>query len=338
MGFWRQLVEQARESLPPNLRRWHGLRLLVADCTFLDLPEAFWPRFGAHGGGRGQGPALVQAIVLYELASRCPIAFRLGSAKSDDRALFLRLLGQVHADDLLLVDNGFYSIEVLARILRRGAHFLIPTRSNAQPKLLEKLGTDDGLYQIRAGDYWKDQPDVPPTMIVRMVVCHRDGFRPRTLVTSLVDPERFPAADLVALYHQRWHIETFFRDLKHTLHVTHWHARTLKPLYTELIFAMALASLTRLLMAQAAAQAHVSPASLSFGKSLPRVVRALALAGSPFSPGGDQLHRELLECLAHCKLDVRPGRSFERDTQKRRSASRAKRSLPLAPNPQKALS
>jgi hypothetical protein len=338
MGFWRQLLEQARESLPPDLRRWHGLRLLVADGTFLVLPEAFWPRFGSHGGGRGQGPALVQAIVLYELASRCPIAFRLGSAKSDDRALLLRLLGQVHADDLLLVDNGFYSIEVLARILRRGAHVLIPTRSNAKPKLLQKLGTGDGLYRIRASDYWNDHPDVPSQMTVRMVVCHRDGFRPRTLVTSLLDPVRFPAPDLVALYHQRWHIETFFRDLKHTLHVTHWHARTLKPLYTELIFAMALASLTRLLMAQAAAQAHVSPASLSFGKSLPRVVRALALAGSPSSPGWEQLHRELLESLALCKLDQRPGRSFERDTQKRRSASRIKRRLPLAPNPQKPLS
>jgi hypothetical protein len=338
VGFWRQLVEHARESLPPDLRRWHGLRLLAADCTFLGLPEAFWPRFGAHGGSRGQGPALVQAIVLYELASRCPIAFRLGSAQPDDRALLLRLLGQVHADDLLLVDNGFYSIEVLARIRRRGAHFLIPTRSNAKPKLLQMLGADDGLYQIRASRYWKDQPDVPSQMTVRMVVCHRDGFRPRTLVTSLLDPERFPAPDLAQLYHQRWHIETFFRDLKHTLHVTHWHARTLKPLYAEILFSMALASLTRLLMAQAAAQAHVSPAWLSFGKSLPRVVRALALAGSPFSPGWEQLHRELMECLALCKLDARPGRSFERDTQKRRSASRTQPPLPLAPNPPKPLS
>ncbi|MFH0809745.1 MAG: IS4 family transposase [Pseudomonadota bacterium] len=338
MSFWRQLVEQARESLPPDLRLWHGLRLLATDCTWLVLPEAFWPHFGSHGGSRGQGPALVQAIVLYELASRCPIAFRLGSAQPDDRALLLRLLGQVHADDLLLVDNGFYSIEVLARILRRGAHFLIPTRSNAKPTLLERLGPDDGLYQIRASDYWNDHPDVPSQMTVRMVVCHRDGFRPRTLVTSLLDPERFPAADLAELYHRRWHIETFFRDLKHTLHVTHWHARTLKPLYAELIFAMTLASLTRLLMAQAAAQAHVSPASLSFGKSLPCVVRALALAGSPFSPGWEQLHRELMECLAFCKLDQRPGRSFERDAQKRRTASRAKRRLPLAPNPQKPLS
>ena len=338
MGFWRQLVEHARESLPLDLRRWHGLRLLIADCTTLGLPEAFWPRFGSHGGSRGQGPALVQAIVLYELASRCPFAFRLGSAKSDDRALLLRLLGQVHAADLLLLDNGFYSIEVLARILRRGAHFLIPTRSNANPKLLEKLGPDDGLYQIRASAYWKDHPDVPSQMTVRRVVCHRDGFRPRTLVTSLLNPERFPAADLAELYHRRWHIETFFRDLKHTLHVTHWHARTLKALYAELIFSMSLASLSRLLMAQAAAQAHLSPASLSFGKSLPRVVRALALAGSPFSPGCEQIHRELMECLALCKLDQRPGRSFERDTQKRRTASRTKRQLPLAPNPQKPLS
>jgi len=338
VGFWRQLVEQARESLPADLHRWHGLRLLIADCSTLCLPEAFWPIFGAHAGSRGQGPAQVQAIVLYELASRCPISFRLGSAKPDDRSLLLRLLGQLHPHDLLLVDNGFYSIEVFARIRRRDAHFLIPTRSNARPRLLKKLGPEDGLYQIDASGYWKDQPGVPPHMIVRMLLAHRRGFRPRTLVTSLLDPQRFAASDLVELYHQRWHIETFFRDLKHTLGVTHWHARTLKPLYVELIFAMALATLTRLFMAQAAAQAHLSPPSLSFGKSLPRVVGALALAGSPYAPAWDRLHRQLLNSLALCTLDLRPSRSFERDTQKRRTASRAKRQLPLAPNPQKPLS
>jgi len=101
---------------------------------------------------------------------------------------------------------------------------------------------------------------------------------------------------------------------------------------------MALATLTRLLMAQAAAQDNRSPASLSFGKSLPRVVRALALAGSPFSPGCQQIHRELIESLALCTLDARPGRSFERDTQNRRTASRTNRRLSLAPKPQESLS
>jgi hypothetical protein len=262
----------------------------------------------------------------------------LGSAHVSDRALLLRLLGHIGPGDLLLVDNGFYSIQVLTRVCRRGAHFLIPTRSNAKPKLLQSLGPQDGLFQIRAGTYWKDQPDVPSTFTVRMIVCHRDGFRPRTLVTSLLEPERFPAAEVAQLYHQRWHIETFFRDFKHTLSITHWHARTLKALYVEIVFAMILVTLTRLLMAEAAEHAHIAPTSLSFGRCLPRVVRALT--SSAFTPRDQWAddHRDLLEALSQCELDVRPGRSFERDTQKRRSSSRAKTRLSLASKQQKSLS
>ncbi len=37
------------------------------------------------------------------------------------------------------------------------------------------------------------------------------------LVTSLLDPAAHPAAELVALYHQRWEIETVYASIKHTI-------------------------------------------------------------------------------------------------------------------------
>jgi hypothetical protein len=36
-------------------------------------------------------------------------------------------------------------------------------------------------------------------------------------------------------------------------------------------------------------------------------------------------HRELLDLLATLKIDIRPGRRFERDTQKRRQESRKRK-------------
>ena len=43
---------------------------------------------------------------------------------------------------------------------------------------------------------------------------NRDGFRRRRLVTSLLDPDRFPASELARLYHLRWDIETFYTEEK----------------------------------------------------------------------------------------------------------------------------
>ena len=37
------------------------------------------------------------------------------------------------------------------------------------------------------------------------------------LATTLIDHRRHPAADLVALYHERWEIESVFFALRHTL-------------------------------------------------------------------------------------------------------------------------
>ena len=42
----------------------------------------------------------------------------------------------------------------------------------------------------------------------------RERYR---LVTTLLDHRRFPAADLIHLYHERWEIESAYLALRHTL-------------------------------------------------------------------------------------------------------------------------
>lgn len=54
----------------------------------------------------------------------------------------------------------------------------------------------------------------------QITATHMDGTSQAStvrLVTTLLDPQRYPAAELAALYHQRWEIETAFYGLKVTL-------------------------------------------------------------------------------------------------------------------------
>lgn len=327
--LWRLLSQKAYASLPKERSLWHGLHVFAVDLTSLCLPEALWLKFGAHRGCRGDGPAQCEAAVLYDLHTRIPIATQVGHSKERDRHLLEKLLRHLNTGILLVMDMGFYSIQIFSKILKRGAHFLIPMRANGKPKLLRRFGRSDGLYQIKASNYWKGVPGVLPTMIVRIITVHRKGFRPRRFVTSLVDPIKFPQEEIAILYHERWHLETFFREFKYTMKAQSWHARTSHAFYVELVFLMLLATLTRLAMAEAASRYGIPPGSLSFGKCLGVLKRTLELAAYLPLEQWDLLYQELLKQLVHFTIDVRPNRFFERDRQRYRRRYRNKRKAQL---------
>lgn len=329
--LWAALVRQATEAVDERYATWRGLRLWAMDGTALVLPEQLWPYFGAHKGCRGNGPVQAHLVLLYDLHARTPTRFRLGPYdKKKERAVAPHLVRGLGPRDLVLMDGGFYSIHLFAELDRKALKFVIPMRKNGKPKRLQAWGPDDGLYEIRASrQYWKDTPGVPETMVVRIVTAHRKGFRPRRLVTNLLDTEAFPCEEIAAVYHQRWHIETFYRELKHVLRIERWHARTLHSFYTELLFMMILATLTRMAMADAAAS-ECPPGSLSFSKSLVCLRYALAVSAMLPAEQWPDLYAKLLAEIREYRIDVRPDRQFERDRQKRRRKSRAKRIAKLA--------
>jgi hypothetical protein len=299
-------------------------RLWTMDVTALTLPEDLWPVFGNHSGTQGHGPVQGMLLVLYDLVGRVPVALRLGRGRQRESDLAEFLWNRLRPQDILLLDAGFLSYRTYCRILSCKAHFLMPLRKNSRPKRTVRLAAGDWLCRIERGQYWKRFAGLPKSLSLRMVCSHRKGFRPRWLLTSLLDPQEFLAAQITELYHRRWHVETFFRDFKHTLEIQRWHTRSLRGLYAELFFTMILASITRLVMAEAALAAGREPGELSFSHALARVVSALhALRDLP--PGRWAVrYRLLVTEIGECLVDVRPDRSFTRDTQKRRGLRRRK--------------
>ena len=323
---WRRWIEVARHHAGESAL-FHGMRLMALDKKTVQVPEALWTVFGSHRGCRGDGPAQAELMVAYDACVRMPVELTLGTIRADERVLASRLLRRLPQPSLMLIDSGFYSIAFFADVLRAGHQFLTRMRGNGKPKLIRWLGQDDGLYEIRANQsYWKKKdPNVPETMCVRIVNVQWPGFRPIRLVTSLLDSEAFTRAELTDLYHRRWHVETFFRELASDLHVEHWHTRTLKGLYVELLFHMIYVSAVRAHMAEAATAANLLPSELSFARGAETCMRTWCRVGK--APPGDYavLKSELTRHLATLKIDIRPGRWFERDTQKRRTESRRKK-------------
>ena len=110
----------------------------------------------------------------------------------------------------------------------------------------------------------------------KTVFVYRDGFRRRRLVTSLLDPDRFPASELARLYHLRWDIETFYREFKHTLRATSWHGHTPNSFHQELLMHMIALCLIRLAMLEASRLIQISVGQISLPGPSPRPACSLS--------------------------------------------------------------
>lgn len=311
-----KLVSRLQHGRGPERRRWKGLRLIAADKTNLALPESqiLWKSFGAHGGSRGLGPVAIELCCLFDVISRAPLRFVYGRASTSEHRLLPKLISYLKKGDLLLFDAGFYSFATLAKVTGRAVQFIIPAKKDFRPEVLRKLGDSDYLCRIK--EYRSNK-----TITVRVVFVHRDGFRRRRLITSLLDPVEFPASDLALLYHLRWDIETFYKDFKCSLGATRWHCKTPETFQRELLMHMIVCCLIRIAMLSACRQVGLSVGQLSFTRALTET-RLLLKTVLAAAESWTILWASYIQCCAKFQMKYKPNRQYSRDRQEYRRKSR----------------
>jgi Transposase DDE domain len=151
-------------------------------------------------------------------------------------------------------------------------------QSNAVLPVVQPLADGSYLSQIVAASDHRHRRD-PITVRVVEYTLGADRGRPAKpapyrLLTSILDPTQAPAAELAALYHQRWEFETALDELK-----THQRGpgvvlRSKSPdMVAQEVWGMLLVHhAIRRLMHQAALAVDIDPDRLSFTRSL-RIVR-----------------------------------------------------------------
>ncbi len=290
--------------------------LIAGDKTNLALPESqsLWKCFGAHGGSRGLGPIAVELCCLFDLVTRTPLRFVYGRASTSEHKLIPKLIGYLKKGDLLLLDSGFYSFATLAKIMSRTIHFIIPAKKDFRPEALRKLGESDYLCRIK-------DPHSEKKITIRVVFVHRNGFRRRRLITSLLDPLRFPASELALLYHLRWDIETFYRDFKCGLSATCWHCQTPESFQRELLMHMIVCCLIRIAMLSACRQVRLSVGQLSFARALTETRLFLKLVLAKVG-SWTAIRVRYIQCCAQFHVKYKPDRQYSRDRQEYRRKAR----------------
>lgn len=160
--------------------------------------------------GRAAFPK-VGVAVLVELGLHNPLAAALGSDGESEMVLAKRLVPAQPAKSLLISDR-YYGVAALLVDLpaEEQRHFLVRVKSNLKRRLLGVYPDGSALVEIRSGK---------KTRLVREILARvqRGGggaFTTVRLWTSLLDWERYPAQELVALYGRRWEQEIFYKELK----------------------------------------------------------------------------------------------------------------------------
>jgi hypothetical protein len=256
--------------------RWHGLAIYGVDGTALrvaDTPENE-RAFGRPGTGRGKaGYPQLRAVGLMVLRSHLLAGLALGAWSVGEVTLAAALWDKVPDHSVTILDRGFLSYALLHRLhaARTERHWLIRAKANLKWRVVKKLGSDDTLVEITMPrQLRRQQPDLPATLLVRVVHYQRRGFRPQTLLTSMVDPEIYPAAEIATLYHERWELELGFDEIKtHTLEREEALRSRAPERVRQEVWGLAIAyNLVRLHIEHVALQSGVSPLRVSFRGAL----------------------------------------------------------------------
>jgi hypothetical protein len=154
--------------------------------------------------------AQLGVAVMVELGLHNPIAATVGMREESEMELAKRLLARLPERSLLISDRYYGVPEVLVGLDGQAEReFLVRVRKNLKPLYLERYADGSALVEIRAGNKKRLVRE-----IVGQVKHARGPVTTVRLWTSLLDWQRHPATELLALYARRWEQEVFYKELK----------------------------------------------------------------------------------------------------------------------------
>ena len=291
----RRLYEQVVQPIATRASKgaWYrGWRLASLDGTCLDVADTEENRaaFGGPGASRGASafPQL-RFVALVENGTHVLFGARLGRYAEGETTLARAVLAALRPGMLCLADRQFFGHALWRAAAATGADLLWRGKHNL--RLPREAVLADGSYLTTVFPSDKDRRHASNGVQVRVVEYRLEGIAGAEplyrLVTTILDPVQAPAAELAALYHERWEIEGALAELKTRLRGARAVLRSKTPeLVRQEFWGLLLAHFAvRGLMHEAALRADEDPDRLSFSHAV-RVVRRKVPLFAALPPSG----------------------------------------------------
>jgi hypothetical protein len=278
------------------------LRLMAIDGVMIDMPDtpennAEFPR---PGGVRRPFPQ-TRVVGLSEVGTHAVIGVEIGTMRTGERELAEGLVRLVGPGMVVVCDRGFFSFDLWRTYLATGTQLLWRISASNRLPVLQPLA--DGSYlseitnqnsrsktRIAAADVDDITlaTHIPVRVVEYRVETTDDNDSPQTetfrLVTSILDPADATADELARTYHERWEIESAFREIEIYLRQGKGIRSKTPELVRQELYGLFLTHYAiRAFMTEAADTVDMDPDRLSFTRTI-NIIRRRITDPAAFSP------------------------------------------------------
>jgi len=334
----RLIAGQVSWTLDRNtLKSEHWLKgrsVKIVDGTTVSMPDTpenqgTWPQSSSQQPGLGF--PIMKLTGIFALGSGALLEHATSSLHVHESQNFRQLWPRLNRGDIILGDRGFCSYGTLATLSERGVDSVMRLHGGRKVDFRKgrMLGPDDRLVTWQkpgqcpstfSPEEFAALPDTLALRLIRLKVTS-EGLRTRTVVvvTTLLDPDLYPADAIRALYAQRWNVELHFHQIKTLMALDILRCKTPDLVEKELAIHLIAYNLVRVLMQRAAHLHHQPLARISFKGTLDTARHfADVIHAASVSPRKQQrLIDEMLALIASDLLPLRPGRSEPRVKKRR---------------------
>lgn len=323
---WLFLQSAAAWCAQDNAKHlFKDLELFAMDGTTLRTQDS--PENRAYFGGQSYAkntqssyPQL-RLVTLTSLPTHLVRAAEFGPYADSEAALAKELIGSIPDGSLTIFDKGFFSAEILCRLLVEGEnrHFIIPAKSNTVWEKISGSDTDRIVQMKVSAQARKLYHDLPEHWEARAVTFTDKQGKERTLLTSLRDRRRFKVSDIEGCYLRRWEIETSYREIKDTMlkKALTLRSKSVEGIHQETWGTLIAYNLIRLEIAKAAASAKCEATKVSFILAFHLIQSELHWAAITRSYGKlPNSMKRLRDRLVSLLKPDRPPRSVEREVKR----------------------
>jgi hypothetical protein len=219
-------------------QRIFGLLVTAVDGTVFDVArtDAMRGRFATPSGGRFPQ---VRVVTLVACGTRRVLGAVLDSCAVSEQALWDRLVPALRVGTLNLADRNFFSMHRWRTASATGAHLVWRVkngRTSFSARVLTQLHEGSYLVRLQESDAMlraidrrkaTGDPeavrlqDITARMVEFTVTLTDQGgrcsFSRFRVLSTLLDPDLYPAAAIAACYAERWQVEIAYKTIKSTL-------------------------------------------------------------------------------------------------------------------------
>lgn len=289
----------------------NGRHVIVVDGTGVSMPDTEenqkrWPQQKHQKPGCGFPQASICAC--FSLQTGGLLSDEIGNKKSHELPMLRKQWDTFKKGDIFLGDKAFCSFFDINSFNVRGIDSIV-TLARRPPATehtaVRILGENDVLLQwskpmrSKKSSYsiedWEGMPEQLTLRQIKVDV-QNAGFRVKTfyIITTLLDPEQYPASKIAELYLRRWDVELFFGDIKTTMGMDILRCKIPERVHKEIVMHFIAYNCIRSLVAEAADENDLRVHRISFKGS----VQALR----QWEPHLNQTKMSKQECIHLIKL------------------------------------